>query len=89
MNALRDEVGLPPVSSIREPSLVQLDLRVSKPFFLKNGKTGSELFVQVFNLLDRFNGGPVEGRVTSTDFGRPVGQAGPPRILELGLKLGF
>jgi len=89
VNDLRAEAGLPPVYSLSEPTLAQVDLRVSRPFFLNNRKTGSEFFVQVFNLLNRFNGGPVEGRVTSTDFGRPVGQAGPPRIFEMGLKLGF
>jgi hypothetical protein len=43
----------------------------------------------VANLLDRFNGGPVEGRVASQEFGRPVGLAGPPRTVQLGVRLGF
>ena len=43
----------------------------------------------MFNLLNRWNGGPIEGRVISPDFGRPIGQLGPPRTLEAGLRIGF
>ncbi len=89
VNDLRAATGLAPVASLREPTLAQVDLRVSRPFFLKNSEAGSEFFVQVFNLLNRFNGGPVEGRATSADFGRPVGQTGPARIFEIGLRLGI
>ena len=44
---------------------------------------------EVFNLLDRYNAGPIEGRITSSSFGRPVGYIGPPRTIELGLRFGF
>jgi hypothetical protein len=70
-------------------SLHAVDLRVWKPFSYRTRKGGGEAFVQVFNLMDRFNGGPMEGRVTSRNFGEPIGQVGPPRTLELGFRLGF
>jgi hypothetical protein len=89
VNALRAEVGLPPVDSLSEPNFMQVDLRVWKPFNYSSRKGGGEAFLQVFNLMDRFNGGPVEGRVTSRNFGDPIGQVGPPRTLELGLRLAF
>ena len=68
---------------------MQVDLRLWKPFHFREGHGGGEAFLQVFNLMDRFNGGPVEGRVTSRDFGEPIGQVGPPRTLEFGFKLDF
>ena len=89
VNALRKEAGLPPVHSLTEPSLVQWDVRISKPFLMRHARTSSEIYLQVFNLLGRFNGGPIEGRVTSRSFGQPVGQVGPPRTVEIGLKLGL
>ncbi len=87
VNRIRQEEGLPPVGALHEPSLVQLDLRVGRPFSIE--RASAELFVQVFNLLDRFNGGPIEGRVTSADFGRAIGQTGPPRTVEFGLKFAW
>lgn len=90
VNRLRAQAGLPSVRSLREPNFFQTDLRFTKPIALKkNGRARAEIFAQVFNLLDRFNGGPVEGRVTSPNFGRPIGQAGPPRTFDFGLKAGF
>jgi len=88
VNALRLVEGLPRVTSLREPTFFQVDLRISKPFGL-GGERGGETFLQVFNLLDRFNGGPIEGRATSQDFGKAIGQVSPARTLELGLKLDF
>ena len=41
------------------------------------------------NLFDRFNGGPVDGRISSRTFGEPVGLLGPPRTAELGVRLDF
>jgi hypothetical protein len=90
INRIRVEEGLSPVSSLSDsPSFYQVDLRVAKPFAYRGGKSKGELFVQVFNLLNRFNGGPLEGQVTSVNFGRPTGQVGPPRIVELGFKTGY
>ena len=89
VNQLRAQEGLPPVGSLREPSLVQVDLRIWKPFGLSDGTSGGEFFLQVFNLLNRFNGGPVEGRIASRSFSEPIGQVGLPRTVELGLKFRF
>lgn len=92
-NVLRQQLGLPAlpvVTSIPDPpELISINLRVSKPFTWGAQHGAGEFFVQVFNLLDRFNGGPIEGSVTSPNFGLPVGQLGPPRTFEAGLKFGF
>jgi hypothetical protein len=89
VNELRAREGLAPVGSLDEPNFVQWDLRIWRAFGLGGRKTQAEAYFQVFNLLDRFNGGPVEGRVTSRSFGEAIGLAGPPRTLELGVKVGF
>ena len=89
VNALRTASGLPVIRSLVEPAFFQTDLKIWKPFSFKGDKSTGEMFLQVFNLLDRFNGGPVEGRVTSRAFGRPIGLVGPPRTLEVGMKFGF
>ena len=88
INDLRRSEGLPEIDSLDEPDFIQLDLRFSKPLAFESGGTG-ELFLQVFNLLDRFNAGTLEGAVLSRNFGEPVNMAGPPRVLELGFKLAF
>lgn len=89
VNALRKNAGLKPVSDLEEPYFLQVDLRVAKPFAVRGGRNPLELFLQVFNLFDRTNGGPVEGSVLSRNFGEPVGMLGPPRTVELGFHLGF
>ncbi len=88
VNELRAADGLPPVTSLREPTFFQVDIRVSKPFGMGGDRAG-EAYLQVFNLMNRFNGGPIEGRATSQDFGEPIGQVGPARILEFGVRLDF
>ena len=92
-NILRQEVGLPPLPPVTSipspPKFAQVDVRLSRAFPWGDHHGGGELFVQVFNVLNRFNGGPIEGRVISPDFGRPIGQQGPPRTIEAGLKIGF
>jgi hypothetical protein len=89
VNQLRAADGLPAVTSLDEPSLVQVDLRVFRRFTLKGKKTDSDAFVQVFNLFDRFNGAAVEGSATSKHFSQPLGLAGPPRTFEVGVRFGF
>lgn len=90
VNRLRQKNGLSRIGSLEEPDFVQIDLRLWKPFSLRGeGKAEAAVFLQVFNLFDRFNGGPVEGRVVSRSFGRPIGQVGPPRTLEAGFRAGF
>lgn len=91
-NVIRDRVGLPLLPEVRSldaPSFAQFDLRIWKVFPGGRDGGGLETFVQVFNLLDRVNGGPVEGRATSLDFGRAIGQVGPPRTIELGMRVRF
>ncbi len=89
INKARAAALLPPISLPNEPSFSQVDLRLSRPFTFKGDGNSSEFFLQVFNLLDRFNPGVLEGAVTSRRFGEPTGQAGPPRTLEVGLKISF
>ena len=89
VNKLRAQEGLSEIDSLEEPTFSQVDLRVSRPFHFKGEKGTGEIFVQIFNVLDRFNAGTLEGAVTSTRFGEPTNQAGPPRTLEMGLKVAF
>jgi hypothetical protein len=91
VNALRavPYLNLPPVSHIEEPNFVQLDVRLAKPFPLGGSNHRGEAFLQVFNVFDRFNGGPIDGTATSTSFGQPIGQIGPPLTVELGVALSF
>ena len=88
MNAYRTAHGLAPVTSLTSPSLMQLDLRLYRPFKVK-GKGYGQAFLQVFNAFNRNNGGLVEGRALATNFGAVIGNAGPPRTFELGFKMGF
>jgi hypothetical protein len=89
INAIRTQEGLPPIDSLRAGDFEQVDVRLSKPFLFGRGRASGELFVQVFNLFNEFNEGPLEGRITSRNFGRPIGYAGPPRTIELGVRLGY
>jgi len=89
VNDYRAANGLAPVSSLTAPSLVQLDLRLYRPFKLKQGKGYGQGFLQIFNVFNRYNGGLVEGRVLASNFGAVIGNAGPPRSFELGFKMGF
>ncbi len=89
VNAYRGTGGLPPVASLSSPSLSQLDLRLYRPFVFRDGRGSGQAFVQVFNVFNRFNGGLVEGRALATNFGAVISNAGPPRSVEVGFKLGF
>lgn len=89
INAVRDQevVPLDPILSVpREPSFVQVDLRLYKQFGSSDDGS-SQIFLQVFNLFDRENVGLIEGRAISPNFGRPITLAGPPRTVELGLRV--
>jgi len=88
VNEIRTEKGLPVVTSLNEPSLVQLDLRVWKTFPLGSGNEG-QFFVQVFNLFNRVNPAMMEGRVTAVNFGQPTAQATLPRTVESGVRFAF
>jgi len=80
---------LEPVRSLSEPHFSQIDLRLYRPFPFGKGRGVGTFYFQVFNLLDRQNSGLIEGRVTSNNFGHPITLAGPPRTIELGLKLTY
>jgi Carboxypeptidase regulatory-like domain/TonB dependent receptor-like, beta-barrel len=82
------QAALPPITQLREPAFLQVDLRLWKPFPLGGDRHG-EAFLQIFNLLNRVNPGLVDGTVTSRTFGQPIGLAGPPLTLELGLRMEF
>jgi hypothetical protein len=81
--------ALDPITSLRESGFFQVDLRIYRPFLFGDGRGKGEFFLQVFNLLDRENFGLIEGRATSRNFGRPITLAGPPRTVEIGLKVGY
>ncbi|HXH28335.1 MAG TPA: TonB-dependent receptor, partial [Candidatus Polarisedimenticolia bacterium] len=90
VNALRAAPGvdLPPVTRLREPTYLQVDLRLWKPFPLGGARQG-EAYLQIFNLLNRVNAAVVDGTVTSRTFGQPIALAGPPLTLEMGLRVQF
>jgi hypothetical protein len=90
VNKLRADpfLELQPVTHVKEPNFVQVDLRLAKPFPMGEDRHG-QAYLQVFNLFDRFNGGPVDGVATSHTFGEPVGQIGPPLTVEAGVALFF
>jgi len=88
INEVRAAKGLSPVTSLNEPSLAQLDLRVWKGFPLGSGGTG-QFFVQVFNLFNRLNPAMIEGRATAVNFGQPTAQATLPRTVESGVRFAF
>jgi hypothetical protein len=85
VNQLRVDAGLGPVRDLDEPDFHQVDVRVYKQFGFRDRKGHGQVFVQVFNLLNRENYGLIEGRAISGNFGRPITLAGPPRTVEVGL----
>ena len=97
VNALREEYNLTvppeerltPVDALREPNFFQVDVRLFRRFRVDDRSGRGEVFVQVFNLLDRGNGSLIEGRAISRQFGEVIALAGPPRTIEIGAKIGF
>ena len=83
------QLNLSPIQDLDEPTFAQVDMRVSRAFAVASGRGQGEMFIQIFNVLDRYNGGPIEGRVIAPDFGEPIGQVGPPRTFELGVRMAF
>jgi len=91
-NLTRAVLGLDPlpmVETLEAPSFAQFDFRIAKRWGMDGGAGGLELFMQVFNLFDRFNGGAIDGRAISVNFGQAITQVGPPRTLELGARVAF
>jgi hypothetical protein len=89
VNDYRAAHAMAPVTTLHSPSLSQLDLRLYRPFVLKHGKGYGQGFLQIFNVLNRYNGGLIEGRVLASNFGAVISNAGPARSFELGFKMGF
>ncbi|MCP3979427.1 MAG: TonB-dependent receptor [bacterium] len=91
INEVRDQpvVALDPITRLEEEEFFQIDLRLTKAFPVGDGNGAWQAFFQVINLLDTENVGQIEGRAISPDFGRTVALAGPPRTLEVGLRIGF
>jgi hypothetical protein len=91
VNAVRDQevVPLPPIGSMPdEPWFFQVDLGLYKQFVLGGGGN-YDIYLQAFNVLDRENVGLIDGRAISQTFGEPLTLAGPPRTLELGLRVRY
>jgi hypothetical protein len=91
VNAVRDQevVDLAPLASMPdEPWFFQVDLGLYKQFFLEGGGR-YDVYLQAFNLFDRENVGLIDGRAISETFGEPLTLAGPPRTLELGLRVRY
>jgi hypothetical protein len=92
INAVRDQpvVPLAPISSVPdEPIFFQFDLRLYRSFQFSNQRMKGDIYLQVFNLFDRENVALIEGRAISPSFGEPIALAGPPRTLELGLRIAY
>jgi outer membrane receptor protein involved in Fe transport len=83
------EGQLAPVTSLSEPRFEQIDLRLYKQFPLSAERGNGEVYFQVFNLLDKVNPGLIYGRANSPLFGTAITLAGPPRTVELGLRLTY
>ena len=75
-------------NSRRGPRYVDLDLNLSKAFFL--GATGANvnLFANVTNVLNHVHYGTPSGVLTSPNFGRPT-SASDPREIEVGVRFQF
>jgi hypothetical protein len=90
VNEIRAREQLDPYTgSLEEPWLAQLDLRIWKAFPFSEGKGEGQFFIQIFNVLNRYNGGPIEGRVISNNFGKPIGQVTIPRTVQFGAGFNF
>ena len=88
VNDLRLRNDLAPIGDLEEPTFSQLDVRVARPFVMGEKGRG-EFYLQIFNALDELNAGRIEGRVLARNFGQPIALAGPPRTLELGVRVGY
>jgi hypothetical protein len=79
---------LPPFTGrLTEPDFVQVDVKVAKNF--GGAHADFQGYVQVINVFNHANLAGVDGAINSANFGKPLTLAGPPRIVELGLKFGF
>ena len=72
---------------VRGPGIETVDLSLFKNFSL-NEATHIQFRAECFNLLNHANFGLPENDLESPAFGQIL-QAGPPRLLQLALKLVF
>lgn len=80
--------GVPP-SSRRGPRYMNLDLNLSKAFFFKgNSGANANMFLNVYNALNRIHYGTPSGVLTSPNFGRST-SASNPREIEMGFRFQF
>jgi hypothetical protein len=78
-----------PISGLEEPTFTQLDVRIHRQFAFRDGRATGEVYLQVFNLLDRENIGLIDGRIVSENFGNGITLAGPPRTVVAGFKVSY
>ncbi len=76
-------------NSISGPRFWVVNLAVSKRIGLGGGGQSVELRVEAFNLFNTFNWGNPSNRLSRGSFGRITSQAGDPRIMQFGAKIGF
>ncbi len=77
-------------NSFHQPSFSQVDLKLTRPFAYGDRERAAEAYLQILNLLNTENGGLVQGQLNNPAFLGQAGLlAGPPRIVELGLRVGF
>ena len=76
-------------NSVQGPRFWTVNLAVSKRIGLGGGGQNLELRVEAFNLFDTFNWGNPSNRLSRGSFGRITSQAGDPRIMQFGAKIGF
>jgi hypothetical protein len=77
-------------NTFHQSSFSQVDLKLTKPFVRGDRERPAEAYLQILNLLNTENGGLVQGQLNNPAFlGQPGLLAGPPRIVELGLRVGF
>jgi hypothetical protein len=80
--------GTMPRNSLRGPGFVTVDVALSRSIALGAGRT-LECRFEAFNLLNTPNWDTPSSALTSSSFGRITSLAGPPRILQIGMKVRF
>jgi len=76
-------------NSIQGPKFWVVNLAVSKRVGLGGGSRNVELRVEAFNLFNTFNWANPSTVLSRGTFGRISNEAGDPRIMQFGAKIGF
>ncbi len=74
-------------NAVRGPGMGNVDLSLLKTFALSE-RTRLQFRAECFNIANHANFGLPENDIASPNFGRVL-QAGPPRLVQFGLKLAF